>query len=137
MAGINTMANEIKWEDIPVAGPADVQSGRVVYIDVDTIGSDEDPVFVTRMSAGKIIQFFREGFLPVLKLPYSVAPGDPFELGSVTFVFELPLFSIGEHFSVLRPSQILDVSLFAYSDALDKPFISIDRNASDGVQGNN
>ena len=133
---LNGSSSGLTWDDIPSAGPADVQSGRVVYIDVDTIGSDEDPVFVTRMSAGKIIQFLREGFLPVLKLPLIAEQGDAFELGSATFTYEIPhLTSIGESVSVLVPSQVFDIPLFAYSDALDKPFISIDRNNSDPEGG--
>ena len=101
------------WEDIPVAGPADIQSGRNVYIELN-----EDQT-ATKASAGKILQFIKEGYMPVLK----IVDDDQVVWQCNTQFTE----TIRNGVVVLYGLKVGSVRCYAYPDALDKPFTTVER----------
>lgn len=118
-SGGGSLVSELTWDDIPSAGPCDIQSGRNVYIELN-----EDQT-CTKASAGKILQFIKEGFMPVLKVV---------DHNTKLFVCNFLIPNIEGEESVityaLTPPHSSEVmTLYAYSDALDKPFTTVRRGA--------
>ncbi len=109
-------SSELTWSDIPNATGGDIQTGRIVYVELN---NDET---CTKASAGKILQFIKEGFMPILKTHYLT----PISV-STDFV---PLrFLMSEFLGGITVYRLIDDSttFYAYSDALDKLFSTVSR----------
>lgn len=120
--GSSSSVSELTWDDIPSAGPADIQSGRNVYIELN------EERTATKASAGKILQFIKEGYMPVFKV---VIAGITYWIACEQFsTFNNAGEAIIEYLFVpsLSPSPLVR-PLYAYSDALDKPFTTIERSS--------
>lgn len=121
--GGSSSESELTWDDIPSAGPCDIQSGRNVYIELN-----EDQT-CTKASAGKILQFIKEGFMPVLKMvehlgTVSRTTWTPLTLRTVDFTPDSDIVAYALT-SVSDSSQRFE----AFSDALDKPFTTVERSS--------
>lgn len=113
--------------NIPSAGPCDIQSGRNVYIELN-----EDQT-CTKASAGKILQFIKEGFIPVYKsVSSSVDPSGSTVVHTAWLLFNAldtyPKVD-GVEYRLVLPGVHAPVTFYAYSDALDKPFTAVARNS--------
>lgn len=125
-------SSDLTWDDIPSAGPCDIQSGRNVYIELN-----EDRT-CTKASAGKILQFIKEGFMPVAKL----IPTGPSDGTSIVWRANAAILSVNsdQYRLTLVDDHGVFVHLYAFSDALDKPFTVVARISSSdegGSQTNN
>lgn len=124
----SSSSSELAWDDIPSAGPADIQSGRNVYIDIEMLS---ESVTVTKASAGKILQFIHEGFLPVFRqsfLPPGAITGAVMCVLSLFYTEEVEALGNTVVRYVLRFAiASREFTFYAYSDALDKPFTTLVR----------
>lgn len=119
--GSSSSVSELTWDDIPSAGPCDIQSGRNVYIELN-----EDAT-CTKASAGKILQFIKEGYMPVAKLISTVSSDGTSIVWSSKAAI---LFVNSDQYSLtLTDLSGAFVQLYAYSDALDKPFTTVERSS--------
>lgn len=118
----SSSSSELTWDDIPSAGPADIQSGRNVYIDIEELS---ESVTVTKASADKILQFIHEGFLPVFRGVHNT--GEINYMPLRTFRTPESIDSSVKRYALLTASLGAPRTLYAYSDALDKPFTTLDR----------
>ncbi len=113
----------VAWEGIPAAGPADIQSGRNVYIELN------DECTATKASAGKILQFIKEGYMPVYK---SIAVDSSDGTYNMAWSAQAASLSVNpDHYKLfLFDDNGAAINLYAYSDALEKPFTSVKRDSS-------
>lgn len=125
----SSSSSELAWDDIPSAGPADIQSGRNVYIDIEMLS---ESVTVTKASAGKILQFIHEGFLPVFRGVDNIIDAIQY-ISLRTFRILESIDSPVKRYTLGTSSETL--TLYAYSDALDKPFTTLLREGDSTHSG--